>query len=434
MARTIKHRRRAALTVTPRAAARVQDGGVSWTGDPLGSRQLRSGGTGVSTVSAGPAAPSTRPGSSGSEAPTRTPRPVPPGRANAPRRQRQQSRSEVRRSRQRGDGTRRRALPPVTVALAVGATVALFVGATLVTGFLTPPGPSSTTPPATVVVAARTQASSVTFDRAGGWLADDGDGTVRHFNPATGAAMGTPVTVGGRPISIVSGFGRIWVADGADSVVWRINPTTRKVVGDPLAVPQDPVSLAAGDGGIWVASLLAGTVSLLDPATGEVEASVALPDGAVRITTGPDGVWVSGQTDTMTRIDPHPVGVSLRWKTVTVGQGPIGVAAGDGALWVANVQSGTVSRIDPASVKVTATYRVPGVGGGPADPEMVAIWRNQLWVANGQQGVVVAIDPDTGQQEGGTVTLPGVIRQLVVDPSGTLWGATANPGTIVRFH
>ncbi|HUI05339.1 MAG TPA: hypothetical protein VLZ77_17515, partial [Acidimicrobiales bacterium] len=357
-----------------------------------------------------------------------------PERRTAPRRQRERSRSEVRRSGLAGPGRRRRSLPPITVALAVSATVALFEGATLVTGFLTPPGPSSSTPPASVAVVARSQAASITFDRTGGWLADDGDGTVRHFNPATGAALGRPIAVGGRPISIVSGFGRVWVADGAGSEVWRINPVTRKVVGGPLPVPQDPVSLAAGDGGIWVASLLAGTVSLLDPRTGDLEASVALPDGAVRITVGPGGVWVSGQTDTMTRIDPRPVGDSLRWRTVRVGQGPIGVGGGDGAVWVANVQSGTVSRVDPATVRVTATYRVAGAAGAPADPEMVAVWQDRLWVANGQQGVVVAIDPGTGRQVGGAVTLPGVIRQLVLDPSGGLWGATANPGTVVRFH
>jgi hypothetical protein len=32
------------------------------------------------------------------------------------------------------------------------------------------------------------------------------------------------------------------------------------------------------------------------------------------------------------------------------------------------------------------------------------------------------------------VQVPGVIRQLVIDKGGTLWGTTANPGTVVRFE
>ena len=288
------------------------------------------------------------------------------------------------------------------------------------------------------------EAASVTFDSTGGWLVDDHTGIVRHFNEATGATIGRPLHLGGRPISVVAGFGRIWVADISGSMVWEINPTTDSVVGSPIPVAEGPVALAAGDGGIWVASLVAGTVSLIDPRTGNVLATGTLPDGAVRLAIGPDGavrlaigpdgVWVSGQTDSLTRVDPRPVGGSLHWRTVHVGQGPFGVGVGDGSVWVANVKSGSVSRVDPVSMRVTATYTVGGAGGGvPSNPEMVALWHNRLWVADGQQGVVVALEPTTGQQTGMPVAVPGVIRQLVIDGDGSLWATTANPGTVVRF-
>jgi DNA-binding beta-propeller fold protein YncE len=288
--------------------------------------------------------------------------------------------------------------------------------------------------PATVQSVIVTEAASVTFDSTGGWLADDQDGTVRHFDTSTGAALGRPLHLGGRPISVVAGYGRIWVADLAGSQVWEIDPKTGTVVGSSIPVANGPVALAAGDGGIWVASLVAGAVSLIDPRTGDVLASGTLPDGAVRLAVGPDGVWVSGQTDSLTRVDPHPVDGVLRWRTVTVGQGPFGVAVGDGAVWVANVKSGSVSRVDPTSMRRTATYTIGGAGGGvPANPEMVALWQGRLWVADAQQGVVVALDPATGAKVGTSVAVPGVIRQLVVDDTGTLWGTTSNPGTVVRF-
>ena len=299
-------------------------------------------------------------------------------------------------------------MTPLGTAPAVAATLALFVGATLVTGFLTPRASSSDAPPAVAQVVGRYQAASVAFDKAGGWVADDHAGTVRHFDPSSGATIGHPIDVGGRPISVAAGYGRIWVADTADSEVFRINPVTAKVVGAPTPVAQGPVSLAAGDGGVWVASLLGGTVSLLDSRTGAVKASEALPDGAVRIALGAGAVWVSGQTDTLTRVDPKPFGVTLHSRTIRVGQGPIGVAVGDGAVWVANVQSGSVSRVDPTTVRVTATFNLSDVGAAvSADPEMLAVWQNRLWVTGGQQGAVVALDPATGHRIRGTVSTPG---------------------------
>jgi streptogramin lyase len=295
------------------------------------------------------------------------------------------------------------------------------------------PGPGGP-PPATASVVIHGEAASVAFGRTGAWLADDHTGTVRRFNTSTGAALGHAVDVGGRPIAVASGFGRIWVADISGNRVLEIDPKTGSVVGAPTPVAQGPVSLAAGDGGVWVASLVAGTVSLIDPGTGQVVASGTLPDGAVRLAIGPDGVWVSGQTDSLTRVDPHPVNGALHWQTVHVGQGPFGVAVGDGSVWVANVKSGSVSRVDPTSMRVTATFTVGGGGGGvPANPEMVAVWHNRLWVADAQQAVVVALDPATGQQVGMPVQVPGVIRQLTVDTGGTLWGTTANPGAVIRL-
>ena len=69
----------------------------------------------------------------------------------------------------------------------------------------------------------------------------------------------------------------------------------------------------------------------------------------------------------------------------------------------------------------------------PPTPRWWRVWHNRLWVADGQQGVVVALDPATGEQTGMPVQVPGVIRQLVIQNGATLWGTTANPGTVMRF-
>jgi streptogramin lyase len=328
-------------------------------------------------------------------------------------------------------------LSPLGLGVAIAAALAIVVGVSFFTGFLSPPGSPAATAPATAATLVHSAASSVVVGPDGGWLADDQSGSIRRFDSSSGALLGKALHTGGSPISIASGFGRLWVADISNSLLYAIDPNTGRVSGAPITIAQGPVSVVAGDRGVWVASLLAGTVSLIDPATRQVEASVALPDGAVRLALGDGYVWVTGQTDSLTRIDRRPLGVTLQWRTVKVGKGPIGVAVGDGGVWVANAESGTVSRVNPRSLTVTGVIRVPSGSGAAAstqsDPQNVAVWQNRLWVAIGSRPEIVAFDPETGDQVGRAVSIPGVARELYVSANGGLWATTANPGTVVQL-
>ena len=75
-----------------------------------------------------------------------------------------------------------------------------------------------------------------------------------------------------------------------------------------------------------------------------------------------------GTADMLTYFVPpsarHP---EPRLEGITVGNGPIGVAAGAGSVWVANAQDGTVSQVDPGSLRVVATDHVGG------DPSTVGV-------------------------------------------------------------
>ena len=88
----------------------------------------------------------------------------------------------------------------------------------------------------------------------------------------------------------------------------------------------------------------------------------------------------------MLRVDPRSGRIM---HAIGVGNAPAAIAAGAGALWVANAQDGTVSRIDPEHNAVVATIRV---GDGPA---AVAAGADRVWVASELAGTIAAIDPDT---------------------------------------
>ena len=343
-----------------------------------------------------------------------------------------------------------RGLPTAVIAVGVAAVVALLLGVALATGFLTPPGSgsSSTSPAATLRTVVRSDSvADVAVVSGTGFVLDDATGTIRRFDPSTGSLTGPARHVAGRPVSVAAGFGKLWVADAVGNAVVAVDPSSGRRVGDPIAVGAEPVSVAAGEGGVWVASLGDGSVSLVDPRTRSVTASVALPDGAVRVAVGDGAVWVTGQTDTLTRITPKPEGVSLRWKAVRVGQGPIGVVTTPGAVWVADAVGGAVTEVDPGRLRVVATYAIgPGgtvagaesvrasLGHGSSDPLTLAVFDGLVWVGDGRTGTLSALDPSTGRQHDRAVTLPGMPRHLVVADDGSLWLTTANPGRVVEVR
>ncbi len=273
--------------------------------------------------------------------------------------------------------------------------------------------------------------SAVAYGQGSAWLTDDVNDTLVRLDPATGRSVGPALPLPGRPAAVTTTPGRVWVASMVTDTVEEVSDTgalAGPILHD-VPVPGGPVGLATGYGLVWVASVIAGDVTAVDPATGRVEASAHLPGGAVRVATGDGGVWVTGSTDTLAEINPHPVSGRLRWRTFTVGQVPIGVVAGDHAVWVADAGSGTVSELDPVTGQVEATYR-----SGP-DPVAVALvagaGHGTVVVADGREDDVRAVG--TGAGPGGVgpaARLGGTPRQLMT-VGGAVWAAVGNPGEVV---
>ena len=98
------------------------------------------------------------------------------------------------------------------------------------------------------------------------------------------------------------------------------------------------------------------------------------------IAAGMGGIWVVNYDGTVTRIAPATRRVVA---TINVGNGPLSVATGLGAVWVTNRDDGTVSRIDPRSNRVVATIRVDkprGLTGPRVAPFGIAVAYGRVWV------------------------------------------------------
>src|SRR5690348_951102 len=143
------------------------------------------------------------------------------------------------------------------------------------------------------------------------------------------------------------------------------------------------------------------TVQRIAPAgAGAVTDTIPLGNGPAPIAAGDGAIWVANsRDDTVSRIDPATRSPKAE---IPVGRLPSGIAVGAGAVWVANSLSGTVSRIDPRMNRVTTTIDVGG------EPHSLAVAGGRVWVS-------VQEAPPRPASAGG----PSVARVLLERDPGT---------------
>ncbi len=193
------------------------------------------------------------------------------------------------------------------------------------------------------------------------------------------------------------------------------------VVAFVLLVALVAVPLARRSGGN--SEIAPNSIGILDPESGELSSTIAMPSRPGAITSGNGSLWVTNpDVEMVTRIDQETKAVI---NTTRVGHAPAAIAAGEGAVWVVDSAGPTVSRVSPETNEVAGDPI--GVGNGPAD---IAIGEGAVWVTNRFDGTVSRIDPSGG----------GVVKEITVglDPSGiavgfgSVWVALAGSNEVVR--
>ncbi len=106
--------------------------------------------------------------------------------------------------------------------------------------------------------------------------------------------------------------------------------------------------------------------------------------------------------------------------SVQVGARPLGVAIGEGSVWVANLEDRTLSRIDAATHALVRTIALD------ATPTGIAVGAGDVWVANGILGTVVRVDASTNEPvETIEVTFRSSSGTIAVG-EGAVWAAFGN--------
>jgi class 3 adenylate cyclase/streptogramin lyase len=245
------------------------------------------------------------------------------------------------------------------------------------------------------------------------WVLNPATRTVTRIDPAT--LNSTTIGLTAEPISIDAGPDGAWVSEGT-SGLQRIRPDS--TTPDPVVrlsttreFAPSAEGVAVGADTVWVGAALLGTLELarVDSVTGEIVKEVPVgsrADHSLAVDRG--AVWMTNQADNrLLKVDavsgqkkrriaiaaPGTVaaGGGFAWVTdaiddkvlrvgrtrevfpVHVGQSPVDVAVGEGAVWVANYGDGSVSRVDPHSRRVQPIQVAAHVSG-------IAAGAGRVWV------------------------------------------------------
>ncbi|MBA4063247.1 MAG: hypothetical protein C0501_05960 [Isosphaera sp.] len=234
-------------------------------------------------------------------------------------------------------------------------------------------------------------------------------------------------------------------ADG--SFAWDGDGFTVQGPKNVTGVPYPTGLAATADGKLWVCSSRGNEVQLLDPATGKVEAAVAVGVAPYRPLVVGDKVYVSNwggdhpkgsdftTSGTPVAVDPKTTvansgtvsvvekagGAWKQTKTVRVGLHPSGMAVSpDGRfVYVANANSDTVSVIDAKTDAVVETVDVKPEAklpfGSGANAVAVSPDGGTLYVANGTNNcvAVVALGSMSGGPQTEGVPRPSKVAGLI---------------------
>ena len=184
---------------------------------------------------------------------------------------------------------------------------------------------------------------------------DEVEGYLVQIDPAANEIVGSPLRIGVGPGPVTFGAGAAWVTLTAETgALVKVDPGTMTKVGQVDGI-RGSAWFVAGE--MWAAT--GESIARIDPSTSTVVGEIPMPF-AREVDFGSNAAWVLNDSPatagnvyipdprapgSVVEIDPL-TGRRVR-SPVLVGDSPSFMAAGEGAVWVAQYDSGLVTRIDP---------------------------------------------------------------------------------------
>jgi streptogramin lyase len=257
----------------------------------------------------------------------------------------------------------------------------------------------------------------------GVWVADPANGEITRVS-AEGRAH---ARLGGTPISLALGFGRLWVAERDGGRVVTLDPRTLALrTSTGISVP---VAVLTGALGPWALSLDTASLYQLSPVTG---ATVAHPfdspvaDPSAMVMVG-DELWVLGAGEHGLAPFNGRLGRSVRAGFSLPGRALSGLSAAGRTIWLGEPQARALLRVDTRNVAVRVLPAPNQIR-----PVATAVGACGVWVAGGS-GDLAIIDPATGRPLGPSLHLGASLA--AVAPAGRgVWVSDPLGGSLIHVE
>ena len=207
------------------------------------------------------------------------------------------------------------------------------------------------------------------------------------------AASGTFQTaqVGSTLSDVALSSDAVWVTDGSETQVYRLDPATGDVVAT-VEVPSPMTGVATtADDQVWVTGADDTTVSAIDDGPNEVTDSIdisSLPDA---IAASSQHVWVTATADGGGNVlaDINAATAALANLLGSSQSGPSQVAATDDDVWVTNSGDSSITHFDARTETGLTTIDLD------VTPTAVAVVDDAVWVVSTDNQSLTRIDPAT---------------------------------------
>jgi virginiamycin B lyase len=155
-----------------------------------------------------------------------------------------------------------------------------------------------------------------------------------------------------------------------------------------LRVGLYPYRVAVSGGSLWASVYGPGTVVRVNPRRGRISARFHIGGGPGSLVVAGHAIWIGNYVGhSILRLDP----LRRRVRRIRVGDEPIAVDAGAGAVWAADKGDGLVTKVGLRTGKVLLHRSFPS-----ESHEGLLVQPDGIWVTS-ETGVVHKLDPATGK-------------------------------------
>jgi hypothetical protein len=263
-------------------------------------------------------------------------------------------------------------------------------------------------------------AGPLTVSGATAWVARPQAGDIVRVTAAGSRA----IHVGGAPISLATGFGKVWVAErDANRVISLDGLTLKQDTASSLPVP---VSVVTGPLGVWALSIDTASLYQLDPASGTssrpFDSPVANPSDMVMVG---EELWVLGAGEQGLSPFNGKLERIIRAGFALPGRSLSGLSAADGTIWLGETAGRSLLAVAAGTV---AVRRLPAPDG--IQPIATATGACGLWVAD-SSGDVAIVNPQTAAPLGPSIHVGRSIADIATSGTGA-WATDPLDGTLVH--